>query len=131
MARRTNESETRADFLFLACVLCFMPANLFAQSLSTVAVFDLPDAPQVGVRQQIAESKQRAESSIVGTVFDTYGDVIPGALVTLVRSGYPDVTIASGADGKFAFQNLPADNYSVRFSFPGEPFWTTVIAKRL
>jgi hypothetical protein len=119
MARWTNESETRADFLFLACVLCFMPANLFAQSVSIVAVAGLPNAPQVGVRQQIAESKQRAASSIVGTVFDTYGDVIPGALVTLLRSGHPDVTIASGADGKFAFQNLPADNYSVRFSFPG------------
>ena len=63
--------------------------------------------------------EQRAESSIVGTVFDTHGDVVPGALITLVRSGHPDVTIASGADGKFAFQNLAAGNYSVRVSLPG------------
>jgi len=118
MARR-SESETRRNFLFLACVLCLMPACLFAASVSTVTVADLPDAPQFGVRQQTAEPKQRAESSIVGTVFDTFGDVVPGALVTLVRSGHPDVTIASGADGKFAFQNLTAGTYSVRFSLPG------------
>ena len=54
MARRKNEFETRKDFLFLACVLCLMPACLFAQSVSTVAVADLSDAPQVGVRQQTA-----------------------------------------------------------------------------
>ena len=122
MTRRKNESETRKEFLFLVCVLCFIPACLFAQ---TVAVADLPDAPQVGVRQQTAESKQRTDGSIVGTVFDTSGDVVPGALVTLVRSGHPDVTIASGADGKFAFQNLPAGNYSVRFSLPGARPYTS------
>jgi hypothetical protein len=125
MARRKNESEPSNHFLFLACVLCLMPACLFARPVSTVAVADLPDAPQVGVRQQTAESKQRAESSIVGTVFDTFGDVVPGALVTLVRSGHPDVTIASGADGKFALQNLPAGNYSVRFSLPGTRPYTS------
>jgi hypothetical protein len=97
-----------------------------AQPVSTVAAADLPDAPQTGVRQQTAESKQRAESSIVGTVFDTFGDVIPGALVTLVRSGHPDVTIASGADGKFAFQNLPPGNYSVRFTLPGTRPYTSL-----
>jgi hypothetical protein len=125
MARRKSESETRKSLLFLACVLCLMPACLFARSVSTVTEADLPDAPQVGVRQQTAEPKPRTESSIVGIVFDTAGDVVPGALVTLVRSGHPDVTIASGADGKFAFQNLPAGNYSVRFSLPGARPYTS------
>jgi Carboxypeptidase regulatory-like domain len=102
-----------------------MPACVFGRPVSTVTVAALPDAPQAGVRQQTEEPKHRGESSIVGTVFDTVGDVVPGALATLVRSGHPDVTIASGADGKFAFQNLPAGNYSVRFSLPGARPYTS------
>jgi Carboxypeptidase regulatory-like domain len=125
MARRKIESETRKNFLLLACVLCVMPACLFGQPVSTVAIADLPDAPRAWVQQQTTEPKQRAESSIVGTVFDMSGDVVPGALVTLVRSGHPDVTIASGADGKFALQNLPAGSYSVRFSLPGARPYTS------
>jgi hypothetical protein len=127
VARRKSESDTGKYCLFLASVLCLMPASLFARPVSTVAVADLVDAPQVG-RQQTAEPKQRSESSIVGTVFDMFGDVVPGALATLVRSGHPDVTIASGADGKFAFQNLPAGNYNVRFTLPGaKPYTSTKI----
>lgn len=119
MARRRNECKTRKGLLFLASALSLMPPCLFAQPVWTVAVADLPDAPQVRVQQQTPASKERAESSIVGTVLDTQGDVIPGAIVTLVRSGHPDVTIASGADGTFAFPNLEAGNYGVRFSGPG------------
>jgi hypothetical protein len=96
-----------------------MPPCLFAQSVSTVALAALPDAPQARVQEQIQESKQRAESSIVGTVLDTQGDVIPGAIVTLVASGHPDITIASGADGRFVFPNLQPGDYGVRFSGPG------------
>jgi hypothetical protein len=119
MPRRKYEYKTRKSLLLLASVLCITPACLIAQLVSSVATTDLPVAPEVGTGQQTPASRQRAESSIVGTVFDTNEDVIPGCLVTLVRSGHSDVIIASGGDGKFAFPNLQAGTYIVRFSFPG------------
>jgi hypothetical protein len=125
MGRRKRKFEPWKDCLFLACVLCLMPACLLAQPEFTVALADLPEAPQAGVRQQPTEARESAESSIVGTVFDTSGDVVPGALVTLVRSGHPDVTIASGADGRFVLPDLPADEYTVRFSLPGARPYTS------
>src|ERR1700722_20083865 len=63
MGCRKNESDTRKVFSSLALVLCLVPACLFAQPVSTVAVGGLPGSPQVGVRQQTTEPKQRAGSS--------------------------------------------------------------------
>lgn len=119
MAGQNNKPKIRKDLLLLASVLFLMPACPFAEPVSTVAIAELPDAPQVGVRQRTPGYKQRAESSIIGTVYDTQGDVVPGAVVTLIRSGHPDVTIASGADGTFAFPDLPPSDYIVRFSALG------------
>jgi Carboxypeptidase regulatory-like domain len=131
MGHRTNESKTRKGCSFLAVVLCLVPACLFAQPVMTIAVAGLPEAPQAQSPRQTTESRQRADSSIVGTVFDMSGDLVPGALVTLVQSGHPDVTIASGADGKFAFPNLTAGNYTVRFTLEGiRPYTSPQIVLR-
>jgi Carboxypeptidase regulatory-like domain len=116
-------------FLGLAASLFSIPgacAQLpLVSSLQGISGAETEATPSAeGTESLLGESEHRAESGIVGTVFDSFGDLVPGALVTLVRSGHPDVTIASGADGKFAFQNLPTGNYSVRFTLPGAKPYT-------
>jgi len=120
-----NECKASRGIVFLACMLCLTPACLFGQPLSTIAAAELPDAPQAEARHRTTETKQQSESSIVGTVFDVFGDVVPGALCTLVQSGHPDVTIASGADGIFGFPNLAPGAYIVQFSLPGAKPYTS------
>jgi Carboxypeptidase regulatory-like domain len=59
----------------------------------------------------------RAQStfgSILGTVEDSTGAVIPGALLTTTSLDESDVrTTTTGASGEFVFQNLKAGNYKV------------------
>jgi hypothetical protein len=85
----------------------------------------LPDAPQSRLRPDPTETKHQTEASVVGTVVDTSGDVVPGAIVTLSTPGNPEVTIASGPDGKFAFPNLRPGAYTVRISLQGAVPYTS------
>ena len=129
MLRLRAAGKTIKNFFLLVCVLSLMRTGVLAQSLTTVAVANFPDAPQSRMREETTETKRQAESSIVGTVFDTTGDVVPGAIVTLIASDEPEVTIASGPDGKFAFQNLRSGKYTVRFSLQGaRPYTSPEIA---
>ena len=58
----------------------------------------LPDAPSVA---------QKGEASVAGTIVDSSGAVVPGAVVSLLRNGEAQVSsVPSGADGGFTFSNL-------------------------
>jgi hypothetical protein len=125
MLRLRAAGKTTESFSLLVCALCFVCVWGLAQPTSAVALENLPDAPQSRIREDTPETRQQTESSIVGAVFDTARDVVPGAIVTLISSDKPEVTIASGPDGKFAFPNLPAGNYTVRISLQGARPYTS------
>ncbi len=57
------------------------------------------------------DSKKKAgKPSISGTVTDTLGNPISGALVLVIE---PDIFVATGADGKFQVPQLTPDTYSL------------------
>ena len=57
--------------------------------------------------------------SILGTVTDTSGGVIPGATVDLTRTGAKVASTVTGADGRFAFGDLVEGDYVVTVTLPG------------
>jgi hypothetical protein len=125
MLRLRAAGKTTKSFSLLFCALCVACVWVFARPLSAFALASFPDAPQSRLREDTAETKQQATCSIVGTVFDIARDVVPGAIVTLIPSDKPEVTIASGPDGKFAFPNLPPGNYTVRITLQGARPYTS------
>jgi len=63
---------------------------------------------------------QSTFGSIVGTVKDQSGSVVPGATVTLVNSGSSaSKTATSSASGNYEFLNLDAGTYQVSIQAPG------------
>jgi Carboxypeptidase regulatory-like domain/TonB dependent receptor-like, beta-barrel len=63
---------------------------------------------------------QSTFGSIVGTVKDQSGSVVPGATVTLVNAGSSATrTVTTGASGNYEFLNLDAGNYQVSVAASG------------
>ena len=63
---------------------------------------------------------QSTFGSIVGTVKDQSGSVVPGATVTLVNSGSSaSKTATSSASGNYEFLNLDAGTYQVSIQAAG------------
>jgi hypothetical protein len=63
---------------------------------------------------------QSTFGSIVGTVKDQSGSVVPGATVTLVNQGSSATrTVTSGASGAYEFLNLDAGIYQVSIQATG------------
>ncbi|GHT43894.1 hypothetical protein AGMMS49965_18660 [Bacteroidia bacterium] len=58
-----------------------------------------------------------AEAKIVGTVYDAKNGDVPLAGVVVAVAGVTE-TVTTAADGKFAFENLVEDDYTVTFTFP-------------
>lgn len=58
--------------------------------------------------------------TVVGTIVDPNGAVVPGASVTLANSltGYSR-TVNTGTDGSFRFNDVPPNNYQLSASAPG------------
>ena len=67
---------------------------------------------------------QSTQGSIVGSVKDTVGAVIPGAVVTLTNTeeGAARTTKSNGV-GDFRFQDVKAGHYSVEVSAPNFEKW--------
>ena len=60
-----------------------------------------------------------AQTTLRGRVTDESGAVVPGAQVALTGPGSLSRTTVSGADGSYAFGDLPAGSYTVQASAPG------------
>src|SRR5690349_7582844 len=75
----------------------------------------------------LAAMAQAPGGTIRGTLTDDSGALIPGAQVSVTGNGVQR-SVATGADGSYAFPNLPPGNYTVRVSFPGfTPFEGTAV----
>src|SRR6201999_2511766 len=63
---------------------------------------------------------QVTTASLVGTVSDSTGAILPGATVTIVNLGTQETrTATTNSDGEYAFNLLPIGNYSVKVDASG------------
>ena len=76
-----------------------------------------------------AQGKPPAEAAVSGTVLDASGGAVSGAEITLTESGGPGGpggsggsdrrSTVTGADGTFAFSDLPAGSYTIAINAQG------------
>jgi hypothetical protein len=107
--------------LSFCAVVFFASPGLLAQSSSSVARAELPDAPGA------AQNAPSANTSVMGTVLDTDGAAVVGATVVLedTRSHAKQTTKAAD-DGGFVFSSLAASTYRVTVTANGfSPFVAT------
>jgi hypothetical protein len=71
----------------------------------------------------LAASRLAAQSTfgtILGTVHDSSGALVPGAQVTLLNTGTTATrTMTTDANGNYAFKNIDVGRYSLTFTAPG------------
>src|ERR1700687_4631644 len=60
-----------------------------------------------------------ADASVVGTVRDAGGLLLPGATVTLIDGRGQRHSPTCGDDGGFSFAGIPAGRYGLQVTFPG------------
>jgi len=66
-----------------------------------------------------AQAQAQNQAALSGTVVDTLGARLDGAVVTLLRDGQKVQDGKSGGDGTFSFRGLTPDRYQVQASMPG------------
>jgi hypothetical protein len=72
-----------------------------------------------------ASVAQSTQGSIVGTVRDKAGALVPGAPITLTNSGEGAVrNTMSNAQGEYSFVDVKAGTYSIEISTPGFEKWS-------
>jgi hypothetical protein len=65
-------------------------------------------------------SAQSFKATVVGTVVDPSGAIIPGATVTIVQEGTGlTLTATSGGDGSFSLPQLPPGRYELSVELDG------------
>src|SRR5260370_28197787 len=96
-----QKAKRSAFMLIILCAVCTGTGSLFAQVNAT--------------------------GTLVGTVLDSSGAVVPGAdvKITSKESGLARAA-KSGSEGQYRFDLLPAGTYAVRVTAPG--FGTAVYA---
>ena len=68
----------------------------------------------------VASAQAVAGSQLAGVIKDSSGGVLPGALVTLVKTDTAMTrTATTGADGSFVFPNLPVGPYQLKVAMDG------------
>ena len=68
----------------------------------------------------VASAQAVAGSQLAGVIKDASGGVLPGALVTLVKTDTAMTrTATTGADGSFVFPNLPVGPYQLKVAMDG------------
>ena len=99
--------------------LTIVPVQIRAQSTggpvssfpSARLVESLPDAPSV---------EQKKAASVSGTIVDSTGAVVAGAVVNLLRNSDKQVSsVSSGTDGGFTFSNLAAGSFAITVTANG------------
>jgi Carboxypeptidase regulatory-like domain len=122
--RRAVQMGVLAGLLGACCVLQSQ------QPAKTAAA--LPDAPgMTGAADAAVPGADDAAgtAAISGTVLDTNGSEVQGAGVTLRNaSGKQVATARSGGNGEFTFKNLPAGDFKVTVTGPGQGWGTYVSA---
>jgi hypothetical protein len=104
--------RVQVGLVAVCAVLGWLPARAAAQDAAA-----LPEAP---AEQQSSVQKPDANGSISGTVVDSDGEAIAGALVTLTGNGLSGEkkAIADG-EGYFSFIGLPPGNFKLTVSAKG------------
>jgi len=101
-----------------------LAAGAFSASLSLSTVLAEPSSPapaNVVMSEEMLRPQTSADSgSLVGTVSDQNGAMIPNAVVSLsnTRTGLA-MQVASSDSGEFRFESLAAGSYTLRFQAPG------------
>jgi len=99
--------------------LTLVPVQVRAQSTggsvssfpSARLVQSLPDAPSI---------EQGKAASVSGTIVDSTGAVVAGAVVNLLRNSDEQVSsVPSGADGRFIFSNLSPGSFVITVTASG------------
>jgi Carboxypeptidase regulatory-like domain len=105
----------------------FLKIFLFCSSAGAQTSELLPDPPEpqeagvAAIAQDQSSTSFHPGSTISGTVLDTNGDVIQGALVKLSSVAAPGILreIKSGATGQFVFTNIESGTYIVTVTAEG------------
>jgi hypothetical protein len=84
----------------------------------------LIEEQQVAVQPKVTDQSRTERiatmASVSGTVLDVSGGAVSGAEVTVRESGGPEVrSTVTGADGTFAFTELPAGSYAIAINAQG------------
>ena len=98
------------------------------------SIAGLPDAPKAQLPAQLSSASGLPEevnaASIHGVVVDRDGAVYQGVQITLASSTLnKKISTTSDADGRFAFESLPAGRYKLTYS--GSGFATQVVSVEL
>jgi hypothetical protein len=120
--RSLKRSIGQTGWLPRLCLIFFGLALLPALACSQQSRL-LPNAPGPDFR-----GDSQTAATIIGTVEDANGNVLPGATATLTRSASPEVrTVAADSNGFFALSVAPGP-WDVAISSPGLTPWTSSLA---
>ena len=129
---RTTWHRPTAVLTYASLLLCAITVTANAQHQTVepgTSSRSLPDAPQPHPDQQSpAEQTLSAtgSASVSGVVLDVSGAAVPAAQVSLTdRDGTQLRTLNSGANGEFAFTNLPAGSYLIVVNVKGFASFTS------
>ena len=125
----------RCHPVFVAMVLCLtafpqaghaqQPAQPSSQSILPAAQLPSAPAPQLPCQTTSNPQPEAIPGSISGTITDSDGDVVVGALITLLRNGQnppADVsprTVISSGDGEFIFSSAPPGPFNLSIAANG------------
>jgi hypothetical protein len=96
---------------------------MFVARAIVLLLLSMPFDFAQGTPFDFAQGTQVAEAAVSGTVLDASGGAVPGAEITLTKSGGPGEgerrSTVAGADGTFAFTVLPAGSYAIAINAAG------------
>lgn len=117
MARMLKPIVVTGCILSLLPILISPTAHGQDRCSQDVCGHTLPNSPQPAQGNNYSSGNRLEQTSIAtisGTILDSTGTVVQGAVVTLTGTSDGNArTLASGNDGQYSFVDLPADVYKV------------------